>query len=387
MDNLLFTIYIFTFILLIFVIFYSLYYTIPNRKLLKLEQKTLLLDWRFWVPCLVYSLLLGYRYDYGYDWNQYMNTFNYIQRGWLYREDTETGYLVINRLLGLLGFNYYSIFILEGFVYIFSVCFFLKDNRRLWILVVPIIYMLNKFNCLNISRQFFAMSIMLIGYRFFLEQKKLIFVVLSLLASSIHMSSLLFIIPLFFSDRIRLPIWISICIFIGCWIFQQYFMDILLKSSSFAQQYVLKDKLYDENFLLNDRFLRDEVSGKNAIYAFTKGATYLCSCYYFCKPIFLNNVNNVRNGAMLRIILFVGLYALFFQVAAGSHEIFSRVFYMSNLFTQIGWGIIIYLALKNFNKVPILLHLFLLFFIVHTIYVFYIDTISEFILGISIEYK
>ena len=74
------TLTVFYFILIVFVIIPITYWALPKKRLNRLENKSLFLDIRFWIPSLVYAFLLGYRWDYAYDWEQYYNTFNYIRK-------------------------------------------------------------------------------------------------------------------------------------------------------------------------------------------------------------------------------------------------------------------------------------------------------------------
>lgn len=384
MDNLSFTIFIFTVVLLSFVVTYSTYYALPYAGLRKIERRSILYDWRFWIPCLIYGFLLGFRYDYAYDWEQYYYTFNYIQRDVLYRESTEVGYLYINKLLGNLGGNYYSIFILEGIVYIFSLCFLLKENRKIWLFAIPLVYMINKFNCLNISRQFFAMSVLLIAYRFLLDNKKYLFWGLSIFASTIHTSCILFIIPLYFSDKLKpYNIYICILIYFSCLVFRQFVFDALVDSTSWMHDNILTSKFYDSYSITDERFMRNELQGKNLIYEIIGDVGYFL-CFYF---IMVNGFFDKMENKGIYLITLIGLYAIFFKVLAGQHEIFSRFFYFTNLFTHIGWGIMIYLSVKNFNKISIYLFPFIVFFVVHTFWVFYVNTTLEFVMGNYIQYK
>lgn len=119
-DNASRTLLVFSIVFFTFVVIPLFYQPLTSSSLDRIQKKTFLLDWRFWIPMLVYSILLGFRYDYSYDWNQYRYTFEYINNGILYRDDTEKGYLFINKCLGLCGFNFYSIFILEAITYINS---------------------------------------------------------------------------------------------------------------------------------------------------------------------------------------------------------------------------------------------------------------------------
>lgn len=128
MAHLELTLTVFYTVFFVMLIFTAGYWVINKNRVSILERKSIFSDMRFWIPCLVYTILLGFRWDYAYDWEQYYNTFIYIQHGELYRETTEIGYLAINYLLGQLGFNFYSIFLLEGFIYILSIYIMLQKT-------------------------------------------------------------------------------------------------------------------------------------------------------------------------------------------------------------------------------------------------------------------
>lgn len=192
------TYWVFTIVLISFVMIPVFYQTLKPASLNRIQSRPLFYDWRFLIPMLVYSILLGLRYDYSFDWDQYKNTFEYLQRGLLFRDDTEKGYLFINRCLILCGFNFYSIFILEAIVYVTSYYYLFKDNRKYLLFVMPIVYMAQYSNCLNISRQFFAMSVLFIAYRNLLEGKRIVYFILGLIACSIHSSAYIWLIAFYF---------------------------------------------------------------------------------------------------------------------------------------------------------------------------------------------
>ena len=160
MSHLELTLTVFYIVFFVMLVFSASYWCLSNNKIERIEQRSIFLDIRFWIPCLVYTILLGYRWNYAYDWEQYYYTFLDIQKGYLYRDTTEKGYLAINYLLGRCGFDFYSIFLLEGFIYITSIYTMLQKNRMALAFALPLIYISARYNCLNISRQFFAQSIL-----------------------------------------------------------------------------------------------------------------------------------------------------------------------------------------------------------------------------------
>ena len=204
-EHLSLTLTIFFLILIVFVVINSSYWVLSRKQLMRVESRSVFLDWRFWIPCLVYAFVLGYRWDYAFDWWQYYNTFNDIQHGLLYRESTEKGYLLVNIILGKLGFDFYSIFIFEGFIYILSIYILLKHNKLALVFALPLIYMGCRYNCLNISRQFFAQSILWIGFYYLLKNNKKIYWILGIIACSIHSSAYIWIIIFYFAPKLKLP--------------------------------------------------------------------------------------------------------------------------------------------------------------------------------------
>ena len=72
-------------ILLSMIFCFSSYWFMPSDRLVKIQQKSIFYDIRFLIPCILYTILLGFRWDFAFDWWQYYQTFEYIQRGQLYR--------------------------------------------------------------------------------------------------------------------------------------------------------------------------------------------------------------------------------------------------------------------------------------------------------------
>ena len=347
MSNLNLTLFVFYIILLTFVFFPLFYWNQSNMGLRIIERKSILLDWRFWIPALVYSILLGYRWDYAYDWNQYYNTFNCIQHGELYRDTTEKGYLAVNYLLGYLGFSFYSIFILEGFVYILSIFFLLKDNRRTIIFALPLIYMAARFNCLNISRQFFAQSLLWIGFYYLLHEKKICFWVFSMLAFTIHTSAIVWI-PIFYlmSYVKKMPnIWIMVSVYFACWIIRSLVQNYFIEGSNLITAYIITNKEYDGIHIMEDKFLRNDYEIGRIILLSVINLGYIFSSYFvFNRFKFKSQIE--------KLIVFVGIIGICLNVLGGTHEIFNRFFWYFSYLYYVGWGVVLFYLFMNRNMVP-----------------------------------
>ena len=128
MDLLDFTYFIFILVVIILILFPATYLSMNGQTLNLIQQRSVWKDLRILIPCILYAVILGFRYNYAFDWEQYRYTFEFLKNGHLYRETTEKGYLALNYLLIQLGFNYYSIFVFEGFLWIFSIAYIFSQN-------------------------------------------------------------------------------------------------------------------------------------------------------------------------------------------------------------------------------------------------------------------
>lgn len=350
-DNASRTLLVFSIVFFTFVVIPLFYQPLTSSSLDRIQKKTFLLDWRFWIPMLVYSILLGFRYDYSYDWNQYRYTFEYINNGILYRDDTEKGYLFINKCLGLCGFNFYSIFILEAITYISSFFFLFKDNRKYLLFVLPLVYMQHYSNCLNISRQYFAMSMLFIAYRYLLDEKKIVYLLLGLVACSIHSSAYIWLILFWCFQRLN-NIKINVTyVFIACivssiviYCFKTPLYDALASMSNIMSS----KSQYSENQILDIKYQRDNMQFSMFVVKLARILMYL----YLFK--IQNALGLFKDRPILKNYVLIGLVMYPVIILMGTHEIFSRMLYYVSFMADIGWGILVYnyfFNCLNFKKV------------------------------------
>lgn len=375
------TIIVFSIILICFIII-PLHYSIIGQKEMRIIQcKSLFLDWHFWVPCLVYTILLGYRWNYYYDWMQYHDDFIYIDRPDIVRESTERGYLLVNKLLSMLGFDFYSIFLLEGFIYIFSIYYVFKDNRAMLLFVLPIVFIDNRTG-LNISRQYFAISIMLIAFKKMLDGQNIQFFIIALLASQIHTSALIYIIPFYFSKKIQLPsIWITLLVYFSTLLLMPYMQSIFVFLSGFFQGNILGDKMYTSLVIMEDRFQRD-ITFHRLFVQSCKDIAFIILLYYYR--------NIIKFDKKINTILSIAVYAMFFRNIAGPHEIFSRFFYYITIITNMGMGVIFYIVYKDVKRIPFYYILASFIVCLQTVYSLYagiIDAAKNTLTNTMIIYK
>lgn len=338
-DNVTRTLLVFSIVLWTFVIIPIFYFTLQPASLNKLQKRPVYMDWRFWIPMLTYALLLGFRYDYSFDWDQYKNTFTYLQRGLIYRDDTEYGYMFINKLLILCGFNFYSIFILEAIVYVTSFYYLLRDNRKYLLFVLPIVYMAQYSNCLNISRQFFAMSVLYIAYRNLLDGKRTLYFILGIIACTIHSSAYIWIVVFFMfkilnNIKINLKIILIACIVSSVVVYS--FKDVLYEMLSNVANLFSAKSYYGDGGILADRFLSIDMPLSMFLVRFVRVLMY----------IYMYNIQDrlglFKNNPILKNYILVGMVTSPLVILVGTHEIFSRMLYYVSVFSDLGWGILAY---------------------------------------------
>lgn len=140
---------------------------------------------------LFFSLIDGCRYKVGYDWLQYKDIFVHLQQtGNFSRDKLEFFYKFINLLLAEVGLHYAFLFMLMSGILLFSLLFLLRDFRRhLWC-VIPlfICWFLNYSD--NLSRQFLAISFLLIAMYYYVRQKYQYSIVLVIFATGCHITAL-----------------------------------------------------------------------------------------------------------------------------------------------------------------------------------------------------
>ena len=146
------------------------------------------------IPAVVSAV----RYEVGTD---YVNTYAVGYEKVMKNDDShgfEIGYLILNKLVQLFGFDYYAIFIVTAFIFVmftYAGIANVSDNIRMSIVLFFITrYYFIGMNCV---RQLIALSILLYSMKYVIRRdfKHYIFVVL--IALSFHYTSVLFI-PIYF---------------------------------------------------------------------------------------------------------------------------------------------------------------------------------------------
>ncbi|WP_407457097.1 EpsG family protein [Fibrobacter sp.] len=389
MDHASLTYLVFFSILFVFFAFpvFSKYRRDISGNVFAVPKRPLLLDWSVMLPCIIYAFLVGFRYDYGYDWMQYFYTFNYIQEGRLFRETTEIGYLFINRLIGLAGGDFYTLLIIESFFWVFSLCFLLRSNRRAIHIVLPLFIASTWFRVLNLSRQHFAMSLFFIAVAFLFEGKKKKYLILALIAASIHTSVLIFIIPFFFLDRIKkIPSLKKILLcYLGAVTLKNVMINVLLSMGTFFTMYVITNKGYTADSLLADTF-QWQVSLSKMLSGYFLDVVTILGVAFLLKHSALYDETGKKTAEYYIYIL--GIVGALLRPIGECHEIFSRTFMYFTYFEYICFGLWIFYLLKHFRSdtMPYWLKAVSILALMYRLYSAFFSLKSQILAGVFIEY-
>lgn len=352
---------------------------------LNVHQNRIWLGWSIMLPCVIYAFLVGLRYNYGFDWEQYYYTFQFIQRGTLYRDTTEVGYLLINRLIGLCGGNIYSLFVLEGFLWAFAICYLLKYDKKAVRYVLPLFIMSTWFRVLNLSRQHFAMSFFFIAIVCLLEGKKKWYIFWTIIAASIHTSVLIFAVPFFFLDKIKkIPsLKVSLMCYLGIVLAKSVMQNAFLVLGTLFTTYVVKNKGYTADTLLADRF-QWEISLSKMLCGYFLDIVTILGIHFLLKRKSLNIIG-VRKPLEYYFCA-LGLLGAILRPMGESHEIFSRTFMYFTYFEYICFGLWVYYMVRHFKSIPMWLNGMTIFAVMYKIYSGFFSLKFQISAGNYIEY-
>lgn len=216
---------------------------------------------------IIITIFLSIRYDWGNDYSEYMNLFENIQSSNLQYKDWESFYLVSGRFE--LGWVFLNIFFRPigffGMVIIFTIFEnfvlykFIKETTECetyW-LSVFIYCFASSFLLIGSSmmREWLAVSLCIISYRYIQRQKLLPFLILVIIASTIHKSALIFL-PAYFISYIKdiklKRYWFPIFIFIYI-LLAVILPDLLRSNMGFLLSF--------ESFQYYERYTSAETSG------------------------------------------------------------------------------------------------------------------------------
>ena len=140
---------------------------------------------------LIFSIIVGFRFEVGKDWTAYIYNFekiNNLENIFLNREFLFSGLNVISKKL---NFGIYGVNVICGLIFSIGLIVFCRSLKRPWLgltLSVPYIVVVIG---MGYTRQSVALGSLLIGYVILTKGKKLKFFLLNIFASLFHLSSII----------------------------------------------------------------------------------------------------------------------------------------------------------------------------------------------------
>lgn len=189
---------IYTFVLLVSTGFSYLWIHIKNSAKISFVYKPLILI----LPILIVSVLLGYRYNVGTDWNNYQATYlNIINNGISFYDilhsDYEPIYLTLNAIIAFFGSPYQIFFTVIIVLYLYLL--YKSFSKFSFLLPLGFFFFITTtlFNALNIQRQVLSVCIFLYSTKYILSRDIFKYFFCVTIATLCHTSSII-LFPLYF---------------------------------------------------------------------------------------------------------------------------------------------------------------------------------------------
>lgn len=152
-----------------------------------------------WLSILVFATVAGLRYNVGVDHLMYLQFYeDMAKQGWITRETLEPGFLFIMKVFTNLNLHFFFYFAFLAAVQLFFVYYAFRHKKYL-LPYIGLFIMLGPFflNWMNGIRQCIVMCFFIFAVEFIQQRKLLLYIISIILASLIHKSAYL-LIPFYF---------------------------------------------------------------------------------------------------------------------------------------------------------------------------------------------
>lgn len=208
---------------------------------------------------LICACIAAFRGNSGTDTSMYRTLYEYGEKSITRWVNIEPGYMFLNNLFRNIGVSSSFFFgVLSFFTTIFILFTIDREKEKINVYVSALVYFSTLyFQSFNIMRQMLAVSICLFAFSLYLDDKKLISIILILVATLVHRSAILclfIIIAKFLFERrnSKLIMYISIAILLLLVLDRNLFGKVILMitGSQYYAGYVLRDAGSKGSFLL-----------------------------------------------------------------------------------------------------------------------------------------
>ena len=192
-------IYFITMILAVFFIYPLKEYNNDNSSTkLKYKYKKIYIGLSFIVALLPIAFRYGIGTDYFYTYYPY---FQFIGKGERYFD--EIGFNILNKIIYILTGDFRVLIVVTSFIFLYFIYKgIIKNSKDLVFSILMIFIGQSYFYSMNMIRQSIAISMIFFAISFLKEDKKIKYILICILASTIHISALLMI-PLAFINDIH----------------------------------------------------------------------------------------------------------------------------------------------------------------------------------------
>ena len=216
------------------------------------------------IPILVFTIVIGLRYNVGIDYLGYKKQYDIFLNPNVRDIDIyfEFAYLWLFKVLAFLKFSYVWPFIVTAFIQIY--CIYLQSRRNLFLLPYIIFFYFVSTNfmySLNIMRQIIALNILFFGTKFILDKKIISWITCCFLASLFHITAFVGLLFYFFNKDIFKSKYLSILLipliyFLGQFVFKNNLNLLLDKFLPYVMPEYNSDSLLsqDRGYVIRNHF-------------------------------------------------------------------------------------------------------------------------------------
>jgi hypothetical protein len=292
-------------------------------------------------PIAIYSLVLGFRYDVGVDFLQYWTIHEYLQIGQLYRPDIDPFYLFTDKVLVFFGLGPWSIFLLTSFLFIGAYYFLLRKHRDILLFSMPM-YLVSTFDAENLVRQFFAISLLIVGVSFLLQRRIWIYFAFSALAFLTHSSCILAIISFLLLWKLpKAPLFVFLTLYVFAWIIGPSIFEAFRPVINFCNAIGLMQN-YTENV--------DTIVGNDRMDLFGSASVYSQAFQFVCNASILyfgyQLIEKYRKQGYL-FFYYAFAIAITLKPMFQRHELFNRFVHYFSVFSPVIYGYVAYEVFKQ----------------------------------------
>ena len=303
----------------------------------------------FFFSILFPFLVIALRYDVGEDYEAYVIYFNELSQG-LDLSYVEPGYKYLNYFLSYFDFNYQSIFVLSGFIFLFfAYKSFPREGFALSTFLFLSVYFFQ--GGFNQIRQGMAVTIMVYALKYIYSRQFLIYFLFSLLAMSMHFPTgiVLFLVYFFANKSVKKSFFIVTIVLIFILSYLHFFQNVLYQIVHF----VIPSKAW----YLSSGFGKSTASSFGILTQLLYLSIALIT--FSSKDIVTSQFGNRANIVINLSFFYFAFYFIHFEI-----NIFSRV---QNMFVFYYIFALMY-TIKSFEKKSRLIAILLLSIIVIAFY-------------------